>query len=212
MSVKGLTAVARDNTGKNNCNRLRSEGFIPAVVYSHGKAEVIKIQEKEFTTLFKGHISESVIFDLHIAGEQDIMAFVKDFQRDPVTGKVLHLDLFKVTKSEKIKTHVPVELIGSPVGLKLGGILKFVERELMIHCLPGNLPEKIALDISKMEVGDSLHVSDIVHGPEFEILTNTHNVIVAVEKPKAVVEEVEAAETAEAAEAPAADTGKEGKE
>lgn len=208
MNAKTLTAIARDNTGKNNCNRLRDEGFIPAIVYSHGKSEVIKIQEKEFTNLFKGHISESVIFDLHIAGEQDIMAFVKDFQRHPVTGKILHLDLFKVTKSEKIKTHVPVELVGTPAGLKLGGILKFVERELMIHCLPGNLPEKITIDIAKMVVGDTIHVRDIVHGSEFEILTTGNNVVVAVEKPKAVADEVESVEQAEEA-APAADAGKE---
>ncbi len=208
MSAKTLTAIARDNTGKNNCNRMRNEGFIPAIVYSHGKSEVIKIQEKEFTNLFKGHISESVIFDLHIAGEQDIMAFVKDFQRHPVTGKILHLDLFKVTKSEKIKTHVPVELVGSPAGLKMGGILKVVERELMIHCLPGNLPEKITIDIAKMGVGDIIHVRDIVHGSEYEILTSGNNVVVSVEKPKAAAEEVESAEQTEEA-ASAAEAGKE---
>ena len=206
MSAKSLTAVARDKTGKNNNNRLRNEGFIPAVVYSHGKAEAIKIQEKEFLTLFKGHISESVIFDLHVAGEPDLMAYVKDFQRDPVTSRILHLDLFKVTKSEKIKTHVPIELVGTPVGIKMGGVLKQVERELMIQCLPGNLPEKISIDITQMVPGDTIHVSDVVHGTEYEILTTANNVIAAVEKPKLVTEE-EAVETA-AVETPA-ETGKE---
>ncbi len=191
MSAKSLTAVARTATGKNNNNRLRVEGFIPAVVYSHGKSEAIKIQEKEFSTLFKGHISESVIFDLHMDGHTDIMAFVKDFQRDPVTSKILHLDLFKVTKSEKIKTHVPVELTGTPAGIKMGGILKYGERELMIHCLPNNLPAKITIDISKMVPGDTIHVSDIVHGEEYEILTTANNVVVAVEKPKAAADEAE---------------------
>jgi len=209
MSVKSLTAVSRDKTGKNNCNRLRAEGFIPAVVYSHGKSEAIKIQEKEFLTLFKGHISESVIFDLHIAGEADLMAYVKDFQRNPVTGRILHLDLFKVTKSEKIKTHVPVELVGTPAGLKLGGVLKFSERELMIHCLPGNLPEKITINISEMVVGDTIHVSDIVHGDEYEILTTANNVVVAVERPKAVAEEAESVAVEPAAVTPAADSVKE---
>lgn len=189
MSAKSLTAIARTATGKNNNNRLRDEGFIPAVVYSHGKSEAIKIQEKEFLTLFKGHISESVIFDLHIAGEPDLMAYVKDFQRDPVTSRIIHLDLFKVTKSEKIKTHVPVELVGTPAGIKLGGVLKYGERELLIQCLPGNLPEKISIDISKMVPGDTIHVSDIVHGSDYEILTTANNVVVAVEKAKAAAEE-----------------------
>jgi large subunit ribosomal protein L25 len=208
MSAKSLTAVAREKTGKNNNNRLRNEGFIPAVVYSHGKAEAIKIQEKEFLTLFKGHISESVIFDLHVAGEPDLMAYVKDFQRDPVTSRIIHLDLFKVTKSEKIKTHVPIELVGTPAGLKLGGVLKYGEREIMIQCLPGNLPEKITIDISKMVTGDTIHVSDIVHGTEFEVLTTGNNVVVAVERPKAVAEEAETAAEPAAADA-GADSGKE---
>ncbi len=200
MSAKTLTAVSRSNTGKNNCNRLRVEGFIPAVVYSHGKSEAIKIQEKEFMTLFKGHISESVIFDLHIEGESDIMAYVKDFQRHPVTSRILHLDLYKVTKSEKIKTHVPIELVGVPAGIKMGGVMKQVERELFIQCLPANLPEKISIDISKMVPGDTIHVGDIVHGTEFEILTTANNVVIAVERPKLVVEEDESAETAAAVE------------
>lgn len=189
MSTKVLKAEPRNLTGKNNCNRLRSEGFIPAVVYSHGKSEAIKIQEKEFSNLFKGHISESVIFDLHIGVEGDLMAFVKDFQRDPVTSKITHLDLFRVTKDEKIKTHVPLELTGTPAGLKVGGILKQGEREILIHCMPKNLPEKISIDISGLMPGEFIHVGDIKHGSDFEILTNSNVVVVAVDKKKAEVED-----------------------
>jgi len=201
MSAKSLTAVARNSTGKNNNNRLRSEGFIPAVVYSHGKSESIKVKEKELQNLFKGHVLESIIFDLHIDGQQDIMAFVKSFQKDPVTGKILHLDLFKVTKTEKIKTHVPIELIGTPVGLKMGGILQHGERELVIQCLPGDLPEKITIDITALVPGDAIHVSDVVHDDKIEILTKAENIIVAVEKTKAASEEEQTVE--ESAEAQA---------
>ena len=207
MSTKVLKAEPRDITGKNNCNRLREKGFIPAVVYSHGKSEAIKIQEKEFAGLFKGHISESVIFDLHIGGEGDLMAFVKDFQRDPVTSRILHLDLFRVTKDEKIKTHVPVELIGTPAGLKQGGILKHGEREILIHCMPKNLPEKITIDISGLMPGESIHVGDIKHGDEIEILTSSNTVVVAVNKKKT---ETEATASTEQAGAEAeAESGKE---
>ena len=206
MSTKSLTAVARDSRGKNNNNRLRGEGFIPAVVYSHGKSESIKVKEKELQNLFKGHILESVIFDLHIEGQQDIVAFVKSFQKDPITGRILHLDLFRVTKSEKIKTHVPIELVGTPAGLKVGGILQHGERELLIQCLPGNLPEKITIDISALMPGDAIHVSDVKHGDEIEILTTSENIIAAIEKAKSAGDEatVAAATTAdESAEAPA---------
>jgi len=188
MSTKTLKAEPRNITGKNNCNRLRQKGLIPAVVYSHGKSEAINIQEKDFFNLFKGHISESVIFDLHIGGEGDLMAFVKDFQRDPLTSKIIHLDLFRVTKDEKIKTRVPIEFIGTPAGLKVGGILKHGEREILIHCMPKNLPEKITIDISALMPGESIHVGDIKHGDDIEILTNSNTVIVAVDKKRTDVE------------------------
>lgn len=199
MNGKLLNAELRTETGKNSCNRLRVEGYIPAVVYSHGKSEVLKINEKEFSNLFKGQISESVIFELHIKGnsEGDIMAFVKDYQADPVTGRILHLDLFRVTKGEKIKTHVPIELIGSPKGLKMGGILEHGEREIYVHCRPGILPEKITVDISELGLGESIHVSDIEVNEEVEILTNGNSIVAAVEKPR-TAEEAPAAGTEEA--------------
>lgn len=198
MNGKLLKAELRTETGKNSCNRLRVEGYIPAVVYSHGKSDVLKINEKEFSNLFKGHISESVIFDLHIEGksEGDLMAFVKDYQADPVTGRILHLDLFRVTKGEKIKTHVHIELVGTPKGLKMGGILEHGERELFVHCAPADLPEKITVDISELELGDSIHVSDIKVSDKIEILTSANSIIAAVEKPR-TAEEVPAEAAAE---------------
>jgi large subunit ribosomal protein L25 len=129
------------------------------------------------------------------------MAFVKSFQKDPVTGKIMHLDLFRVTKTEKIKTHVPIELIGTPAGLKLGGILQQGERELLIQCLPGDLPEKITIDISALVPGDAIHVSDVERGDKFEILTTAENIIVSVEKPKTVSEEAPAVEESTEAQA-----------
>lgn len=203
MQGKVINAEKRELKGKNNCNRLRSDGFIPAVLYSHGESESIKISEKEFYKLFKGHISESVIFNLHLAGNNDseLMAFVKDYCKHPVTEKVLHLDLFKVTKGEKIQTHVPVELIGTPAGLKMGGVLKHGEREVMVHCMPRHLPEKIEVDISALMIGDVIHVRDIKHGEELEILTSGNNLIASVDRPRAEAETVEeaAAETPEPA-------------
>lgn len=195
MNGKLLNAELRTVKGKNSCNRLRVEGYIPAVVYSHGKSEVIKVKEKDFSTLFKGHISESIIFELRIEGKEegDMMAFVKDFQADPVTGRVLHLDFFKVTKGEKIKTRVPVELVGAPAGLKLGGMLEHGEREIFVHCRPGVLPEKITIDISELGLGESIRVSDIKISDEIEILTSGNSLIASVERPR-TVEEAPAAE------------------
>lgn len=190
MNGKHLTAESRELTGKNNNNRLRADGFIPAVMYSHGKSEAIKIKEKAFFSLFKGVISESIIFNIEISGKSDeAMAFVKDFQLDPVTGSILHLDLFKVTKGEKIKTNIPIELTGTPVGLKMGGVFVHGEREIFVQCLPRDLPEKIEVDITALDMGDSITVNDLVVSEDVEILTTLENIIAAVDRPRA--EEVE---------------------
>lgn len=205
MQGKEINAEKRELKGKNNCRRIRNEGYIPAILYSHGESESIKISEKEFSKLFKTHISESVIFNLHIGGDKsgELMAFVKDYHKHPVTGKIMHLDLFRVTKGEKIQTHVPVELLGSPVGLKMGGVLKHGDREIMVHCMPRHLPEKIEVDISGLNIGDVIHVRDIKHAEEVEILTSANNLIASVDKPRAEAEP--AAEAAAEAAEPAAE-------
>lgn len=186
MNGKHLAAEPRELIGKNNNNRLRADGFIPAIVYSHGKSESIKIKNKDFFALFKGNISESIIFNIDIAGKtDDDMAFIKDFQLDPVSGAILHLDLFKVTKGEKIKTNIPIELVGTPIGLKAGGIFIHGEREIFVQCMPRHLPEKIIVDISKMEMGDLITVSDLEISEDVEILTTLENIVAAVDLPRA---------------------------
>jgi large subunit ribosomal protein L25 len=204
MNEKNLTAEPRDLKGKNNNNRLRADGYIPAVVYSHGESEAIKIKEKDFFNLFKGNISESIIFNIDIVGRNnDDMAFIKDFQKDPVTGEIIHLDLFKVTKGEKIKTNIPVELIGTPVGIKMGGIFKHGDREIHVQCLPRHLPEKVEVDVTDLKPGEAIVVSDLVISEDVEVLTTPENIIAAVDRPRAAAseepEETEE-ETAEAVE------------
>lgn len=189
MNGKRLAAEPRELVGKNNNNRLRAEGFIPAVVYSHGKSEAIKIKNKDFFNLFKGTISESIIFSIDIAGKNDNdMAFIKDAQIDPVSGAILHLDLFKVTKGEKIKTNIPIELVGTPIGLKSGGVFIHGEREIFVQCLPAHLPEKIIVDISKMEMGELITVGELEISDDVEILTTLENIVAAVDQPRAIEE------------------------
>ncbi len=184
MEEKVLKAESRTLTGKNNNRRLRNEGLVPAVLYSHGQAEAIQVKQQDLFILFKGRISESVIFNLALAGKEGegLMAYVKDYQKDGVTGEYIHLDLYKVTRGEKIKTIVPVELVGTPKGVKLGGILKYGEREVSVICLPRDLPSKFSIDISGLDTGDSIHVKEIEHGDEIEITSNPQNIIAAVTK------------------------------
>jgi len=182
MEEKVLKAEPRELKGKNNNRRLRNEGYVPAVLYSHGESESIKVSQKNLFDLFKGRISESVIFNLELQGKESegLMAYVKDYQKDAVTGEYRHIDLYKVTKGEKIKTVVPIEIVGNPKGVKLGGILKQGEREVSVTCLPKDLPSKFTVDISGLDTGDSIHVSDIEHGEEIEITSNPKNLVASV--------------------------------
>jgi large subunit ribosomal protein L25 len=192
MEAKSLTIEPRTSFGKNASYRVRKSGFIPGVLYSHGECEQIQIPQKDFFKLFKGKISESVIFDIHNTSKKDDtekMAYVKDYQMDPLTGEILHIDLFKVTKGEKIHTHVPVIFIGTAKGTKLGGILEVDMREIEVECLPKDLPEKIEIDVTEMMVGDSIHVKNIVVGEGVKIMSNLESSVVSVHVPKVVVEE-----------------------
>lgn len=208
MAAKSLTVEARSEKGKNACRRIRETGAIPAVLYSHGTSEAVQINKKEFFKLFKGHISESVLFDLVYSGGKhgaDQMAFVKDYQKDPVSGELLHLDLFKVTANEKIHTTVPVELTGVAKGIKMGGVMDIGDREVVIECFPKDLPEKIIFDVTNVSLGEIVHARDLNLGNGVKLLSNPDVLILSVHVPKAMPTEEElAAKAAAAVEAMAA--------
>jgi large subunit ribosomal protein L25 len=205
---RNLTAQPRTEIGKNNNNRLRVKGFIPAVMYSHGKSEMIQINKREFGTVFGNHISESVIIDLDITGKEKCHVFVKAYQLDPVSDEVLHLDLYKITEGEKVKTTVPLETKGVSIGARLGGVFEMMDRVIYVECLPAELPEKIVIDITELNIGQSIQVKDIKGPASMRILLDPSHVVAHVttvkeeeEKPAETVAESTAPEAAEAADA-----------
>ncbi len=199
MEAKTLQAELRSDFGKNETNRLRAAGYVPAVVYSHGETHTVKISDKALFDLFKGQISESIIFDLKIDGlNEDLMAYVKDFQKDPVTGKILHMDLFKVTKGEKIRTKVPLEYTGTAAGAKDGGLTEIYLHEIEIECFPKDLPEKIDVDISALGLDMNIHAKDVVLPETVRLAGTPEQVIVAVHSPRAAKEDSAAATESEA--------------
>ncbi len=216
MEAKILNVEPRSEFGKNASRRVRRNGFIPGVIYSHGQAEAIQIPQKEFFKLFKGKISESVIFDIQSSAKKDDvekMAYVKDYHNDPITGEILHIDLFRVTKGEKIHTNVPIVFIGTPRGVKLGGILEVDVREIEVESLPKDLPEKIEIDVTAMEVGDSIHVKDIVLPEGVTAKGNSETSIASIHVPKVTAAETKVEEAAvEGEEAKKAAEGEEEKE
>lgn len=192
MESHVLPVETRTQTGKNANHKIRAQGYIPAVLYSHGESQNIMVQKKNFFKIFKGHISENVLIDLEIqnATGSPVKAFVKDYQRHPITDEILHVDFFRVTMTEAISTRVPVEIEGSPIGVKQGGILEIIEREIEVECLPADLPEKIIIDVTNLAIGQSIHVKDIAAPKGVTILSTPDTVVVAVLAPHKAAEEV----------------------
>jgi large subunit ribosomal protein L25 len=194
-----VPAESRSESGKNEARRLRSRGLIPGVLYGKGKESVpVAVSPKEITAILRSSSGENTLFDLDIAGGRR-KVILKEFQREPVRGQLLHADFYEVALDQTIEVSVHVELVGTPVGVKVqGGLVDFITRELEIECLPTEIPEKISVDISHLELGKHLRVSDLtLPSDRIVMLTEPDVVIVHVVTPRAeVVEEVAAAEAA----------------
>ena len=197
MEAKVLKAESRSKTGKNANRQLRLEGHIPAVLYSHGKSESLQVGKKDFFNLFKGNISESVIFTLDIADKsekKEELAFVKNYELNPVSGEIIHLDFFRVTRGEKITTQVPLHFTGTAAGVKIGGIMDILERELEVECLPKDLPEVIEVDVSELMIGDSFFVKDLKISEAVKVVLGSEAVIASVHAVKIKEEKTEVEE------------------
>jgi large subunit ribosomal protein L25 len=209
--ARNLTAQPRTEIGKNNNNRLRVKGFIPAVMYSHGKSDTLQVNKREFGAVFGNNISESVIIDLDIIGKEKCHVIVKQYQLDPVSDEIVHLDFYKITEGEKIKTMVPLETKGVSIGARLGGVFEMMDRDIYVECLPAELPEKIVIDITELNIGQSIQVKDIKGPASMKILLDPEHVVAHVttvkeEEEKPVEETV--AESAAPAAADASDAAK----
>jgi large subunit ribosomal protein L25 len=200
-----VPAESRSETGKNANRRLRSRGLIPGVVYAAGKAaEAVAVSPRQIGAVLRSAAGENTLFDLELGGSRR-KVILKEFQREPLRGQILHADFYEVALDKPIEVSVQIELVGTPVGVKVqGGIVDFVTRELEVSCLPGDIPEKIAVDISGLELNKHLRVSDLKLGDKVEVLADADVVIVHVVLPKAEVS-AETAVEATAAEATAAE-------
>jgi len=196
MEKMSIQAEKREGQGKGAARSLRRSGKVPATLYRGGNAQSIQLSRKELAKLINSVGGEQVMVDLQFADGVNKLALLKDFQVDPVRSELLHSDFFEVSLTEAIKITVHVATHGEPVGVKRdGGILQHPLREILIECFPDKIPGKIDIDISKLEIGQSIHVSDLKLEEGIKILTDPHDVIVNIVE--SAVEEV--APVAEAA-------------
>jgi len=157
--TKTLNASVRQKVGKVNSRQLRKNGLIPAVVYGSGQPIHITLSEHEFNREFK-KISETTLIDLNIDGKVK-KVLIKDFQDNLYLNKILHLDFMLVDEAKTIRTHVPIHVIGTALGQKEGGILELITHSLEVDCLPKDLPEAINVDVSNLNLGDTIHLRDL---------------------------------------------------
>jgi large subunit ribosomal protein L25 len=158
-----LEVKERERRGSADSRRLRRDGYIPGVLYGKGKqSHAICVRERELRRVFTGSGGLHAILDVVLEGQKTTHASIlKDYQQDPLRGRISHVDLQEVPLDETIQATVNVQLVGEPVGVKEGGVLSQVQREISVEALPMEIPEHIDLDVSGMAIGDTLRLSDL---------------------------------------------------
>ncbi len=189
MDHSKLKVSLREKNGKGVARSLRRSGHIPAVVYGGGKSRALSASLKDVEKALHTHAGKNALFDLEIHGGPEVhkaLTLVRDIQRDPITGTILHLDFYEVSEKARVRNKVPLEVIGdTPAGVKKGGILDFVMRELHIECLSFQMPDHIKVDVSGLDINQTLHVREISLPPGVTVLDDGNSVAVHVIPPKA---------------------------
>lgn len=212
-----LSGSVRDNSGKGVARKIRFAGSLPAILYGHKENPMsLVVDEADVRHILNTH-PDSPIVSLAIEGQGDVNTIIRDVQRHPTTGKLVHLDFQRIRLDEAVRVDVHVELQGTPVGVKdHGGIMEAATRTVEVSCLPADIPEGIFIDVSGMQIQDAIKLSDVSEKyPGVEFLGDADLTLAAVFPPsvekKTAEEEAAEAEAAEAAaageDAPSADEG-----
>jgi large subunit ribosomal protein L25 len=211
-----LEVREREDIGSRRTRRLRAEGFIPGVLYGKGHARAIVVPERDLRAAMTGPSGLHAILDVVIEGQTTVHpSILADYQQDPIRGTISHIDLREVRLDQPIHATVVIQLIGEAAGVKTGGMLSLVARELHVEALPADVPEHIDVDVTDMEVGDVLRLADIPAIANVTLLDDPHETVIAtVSVPRgfAELEEAEAAAAEEEAAAAAEAEGEEAEE
>lgn len=157
-----IKAETRERTGSGRLNQMRREGWLPSVIYGRGtENKNLMVDAKSFDDILAHSTSENIVVNLEITGEGTRLAFLQAVQHDPLSGAVLHVDFRAIDEKTAITAHIPAHLNGEAPGVKSGGVVEQYVHAIEITCLPNDLPETIEIDISGLQLGDSLHLGDI---------------------------------------------------
>ena len=197
-----VQAKVRDGRGKNDARRARRDGLVPITVYGGGSETVAAVAPaRELAAILRSESGRNTIFTIDVEGVGVSEVMFHDRQIDPVKGRLIHADLTRLVKGQKIEVTVPLHLVGEPIGVKeKQGVLEQIIREIEIRCEPRQIPDSLDVDVTNLDVHDLLHVSDIAVGEGVEILTDAEQVIATagiVKEEVAPVVPVEGEEPAE---------------
>ena len=201
-----LEATSRDSFGKNEANRTRKSGMVPAVLYGtsdgpNTEATPIAVNPRTLLKILHSESGANTLISLKLAGGGHTRVLVRELQLDPVTHEVLHADFYRIAMDRVIRVTIPVTSKGEPKGVKQqGGVLEHIRREIEIECLPGDIPEQVEIDVSELMLHQGVRVRDVATSPKWKPVSEADMMLVHVIMPKA--EEV-AAPAAEAVAAPA---------
>lgn len=195
-----VQAKVREGRGKNDARRARRDGMVPITVYGGGAETVAAVAPlRDLAAILRSESGRNTIFTIDVEGMGPSEVMFHDRQIDPVKGRLIHADLTRLVKGQKIEVTVPLHLVGEPIGVKeKQGVLEQIIREIEIRCEPREIPDVLEIDVSNLDVHDVLHVSDVPVGDTIEILTDPEQVVATV----GIVKEEEVAAPAAEGEEP----------
>ncbi|MBK9308669.1 MAG: 50S ribosomal protein L25 [Nitrospira sp.] len=182
-----LTVAMREGTGKGAARSMRRAGKIPAVLYGQGDCLLLTVQPKELEKILKSHAGSTALISLTVDGAKsnpNRTALLRDYQVDPVTGALLHADLFEISMAKPIRVKVPIKVVGSvPAGVKEGGVLHHNMRDVHVECLPAVLPDLVEVDASALTIGTGIHVKELVALEGVRFMDEPDQMVVSVAAP-----------------------------
>jgi large subunit ribosomal protein L25 len=195
-----LKAEKRTVIGRNAIKKIKKEGLVPGVIYgSQAEPIALQVESRALTNVLAHASNEHVLVELEIADDGQSstrLALIQEVQHHPLKRQLLHVDFHAVSATEKITSEVPIEAFGDPIGVRtFGGLLEYSLRSLEVECFPQDLPDIIRLDVSNLNIGESLHVRDIPLSSGVEALTDADLTVVSVVASRVGEEVVETAET-----------------
>jgi large subunit ribosomal protein L25 len=180
-----LEAQQRTPGGKNANRRIRTKGQIPAVIYGSGKEALpLTVNPAVLSEILHSDSGHNTIFSLNVDGQKSGDVMIKDYQLDPVHGNLIHADFIQIAMDQMLELTVDVEMVGEAVGVKTnGGIMDVVSRSIEVECLPADIPEAIAVDVSSLDINEYIRVKDLPQNPKVKILTDPEVVVVTILPP-----------------------------